>query len=60
MAEGGRILRIKIGKKKTFNCLEQTDNRNMDIKVSASESSEGSKEHYRDILNCLRENLNEL
>lgn len=30
----------------------------MDIKDSASESSEGSKEHYKDILNCLRENLN--
>lgn len=41
-----------------LNCLEQTGSRNMDIKDAAGEASEGSREHYREILNCLRENLN--
>lgn len=38
--------------------LEQTVSRNKDIKDSAGEGSEGSEEHGRENLYCLRDHLN--
>lgn len=41
--------------RKSLDFLEETVSRNMDIKDSSSEGSEGSEEHGRENLCCLRE-----
>lgn len=44
--------------RRSLDCLEHTVSRNMDVKVSAGEGSEGSEEHSRENLCHLREDLN--
>lgn len=44
--------------RKSLDFLEYTLSRNIDIKDSANESSEGSEEHGRENLCCLGEYLN--
>lgn len=41
--------------RKSLDFLKQTVSRNIDIKDSASEGSEGSEEHGRENLYCFRE-----
>lgn len=43
--------------RRNLYCLEQTDNRNIDIK-DAGEIPGRSEDHQRENLNCLRESLN--
>lgn len=42
----------------SLDCLEQTDNRIMEVNDSANKDSEGSEEHGRENLNHPREQLN--